>query len=149
MKSEVDPITDDEWLLRRVHRDRFRTDKIPRVSPNAFEPRIKGRDPDTDGISLYREQCNNDPAAILAKIPEANQCDIAIVRIQVSFLKSMKLSVRNAPDEPIKGHVVIPELNSRDYEMKKADFIQIKLDLAEEASKDQNIVKYPTIWEAQ
>lgn len=55
MKSEDDPITDDEWLLRRVRVEKFRTNKLPVVSPNAFEPRIRGRDPDGDGISLHRE----------------------------------------------------------------------------------------------
>ena len=54
LKDENDPITPDEWFLRRVHCDKFRTDKTPLISPNAFEPRIKGRDPDKDGISLFR-----------------------------------------------------------------------------------------------
>jgi hypothetical protein len=54
-KHESEPIGDDEWLLRRVRRERFRPLQIPLIAPAAFEPRIKGRDPDVDGISLFRE----------------------------------------------------------------------------------------------
>lgn len=60
MKSEDAPITDDEFLLRRVRCEKFRSNEVPRISPNAFEPRISGRDPDIDGISLYREACLDD-----------------------------------------------------------------------------------------
>jgi hypothetical protein len=69
MKSEHDPITDEEWLLRRVRKEQFRTEKTPIISPNAFEPRIKGQDPDTDGISLYRAQCLSDPGEAVRPWP--------------------------------------------------------------------------------
>jgi hypothetical protein len=57
MKHEFDPVTDDEWLLRRVHRQYFRNDPNLLISPSAFEPRVKGREPDVDGISLFRLAC--------------------------------------------------------------------------------------------
>ena len=68
MKSETDPITDDEWLMRRVRIERFRDDKTPFILPGAFEPRIKGREPDIDGISLYREECLANPEEILSAV---------------------------------------------------------------------------------
>ena len=82
MKSESDPITDEEFLLRRVRIERFRYDRTPLVSPNAFEPRIVGRDPDTTGISLYREACLADPCDILATVPEEKRADYGIVRVR-------------------------------------------------------------------
>jgi hypothetical protein len=88
MKSETDPITDDEWLLRRVRIEKFRTDKVPLISPNAFEPRVKGRDPDTDGISLYRAACLADPSEVLATIAPERMHEYGIVRIPVSLLAS-------------------------------------------------------------
>jgi hypothetical protein len=143
MKSEAAPITDDEWLLRRVRYDRFRTDKVPVISPNAFEPRIKGRDPDTDGISLYRSACLADLTEVLNTIDPERRHEYAIVRVQVSLLWSHGFSVQSKPVEVVRGHVVIPELNASDYENDKARFTPIKLHLATEASKDDNILKRP------
>ncbi|HWG41353.1 MAG TPA: hypothetical protein VN688_01110 [Gemmataceae bacterium] len=143
MKVETDPITDDEWLLRRVPVNRFRTDEVPIISPNAFEPRIKGRDPDTDGISLYRAACLADPCEVLATIAPERQHECGIVRIAVSSLRSLQLSVKSKPDDRIKGHVVIPELNSVDYASDKSRFTPIKERLAVMASADENIVKQP------
>jgi tRNA pseudouridine55 synthase len=127
MKSEADPITDDEWLLRRVPLPQFRTDRLPIISPNAFEPRIKGRDVDADGISLYRAACLNDPGEILEPVAAERRQEYGIVRLSVSFLKSLGLSVRNSPDDRVKGHVVLPELNAVDYQRDKGRYVPIKL----------------------
>ena len=145
MKSEDEPITDDEWLLRRVWRERFRTDSIPIISPGAFEPRCKGRDIDTNGISLYRSACLNDPANILAEVAEGKRPSIAIVRVSVAFLKSLGLSVLSRPRPAIPGHVVVPELNADDYKAGKGKFTPILKELADEASKDENIVRRPEL----
>jgi hypothetical protein len=144
MKAETDPITDDEWLLRRIRVERFRTDEVPIISPNAFEPRIKGRDPDTDGISFYRAACLADPSEVLATIAPERWHEYGIVRISVSSLKSLQLSVKSKPDQRIRGHVVVPELNSVDYQSHKSRFTPIKERLAAMVSKDENIVKRPT-----
>jgi hypothetical protein len=145
MKSEDDPIADEEWLLRRIRVEQFRTDKLPVISPNAFEPRIKGRDPDADGISLFRAACLADPSAVLATISAERLHEYGIVRIQVSFLKSLNLTVVSKRDERIKGHVVIPQLNSDDYQSDRARFTSIKVKLAIEASQDENIVRRPCL----
>jgi hypothetical protein len=143
MKTETDAITDDEWLFRRVRIERFQTDRVPIISPNAFEPRVTGRDPDKEGISLYRAECLDSPLDVLATIDPEGRNKNGIVRVSVSFLKSLGLSVQIAPDPQIKGHVVIPELNSIDYAGNKASFTSIKLSLATEASKEENIVTRP------
>jgi hypothetical protein len=143
MKSETDPITGDEWLLRRVRVEKYQTNKVPIVSPNAFEPRVKGREPDTDGISLYRAACLSDPSEVLATVAPERRHEYEIVRVRVSALESLGLSVQSMPDERIKGHVVIPELNATAYSAEKARFTPIKLQLATEASKAENIVRQP------
>ena len=144
MKAETDPITDDEWLLRRVRNEKFRTDKLPVISPNAFEPRIKGRDPDTDGINFYRASCLSDPCEVLATIHLERRDEYGIVRISVALLKSLQLSVTSKSDDRIRGHVVVPELNSVDYESEKSRFTPIKERLAAMAREDENIVRRPT-----
>lgn len=143
MKAEDEPITDDEWLLRRVHRERFRTDSLPLISPGAFEPRCKGRDIDTDGISLFRSACLNDPSDILAEIAEEKRPSIGIVRISKAFLSMLGLNVVGRPVPAITGHVVIPELNADDYKANKAKFIPFLKDIADEASKDENVIRWP------
>ena len=144
MKAETEPITDDEWLLRRVRLEKFRTDKVPVISPNAFEPRVTGRDPDTDGISLHRAACLADPSEVLATLVPERRHEYGIVRIPVSLLRSLNLSVASKPDERVKGHVVIPELNADDYASDKSRFTPLKYKLATEASKDKNILRRPT-----
>jgi hypothetical protein len=136
MKSEDAPITDDEWLLRRVWKDRFRTQKVPIVSIGAFEPRCKGADIDTDGISLYREACLKRPDDILALVAEDKRNNNAVVRVSVAFVKGLELTVEPKPVPHIKGHVVLPELNAIDYGADPTAFRPDMLALAEEASKD-------------
>ena len=143
MKAETDPITDDEWLLRRVRHDQFRTDDLPVISPNAFQLRLKGREPDTRGISLHRESCLANPEDVLATISEDKRPGTGIVRIPVSLLRSLGISAVIELDDRVLGHVVIPQLNSADYALDKARFTPIKLRLATVASQPGNIVKAP------
>jgi hypothetical protein len=144
MKPETDPIADDEWLLRRVRVERFRTDKTPIISPNAFEPRVKGRDIDHDGISLYREACLNAPADILTTVAEDRRHEYGIVRVPISLLRTLNLSVQFRQDARVLGHVVIPELNAEAYAVDKARFTPIKEQLAAVASEDENIIRRPS-----
>jgi hypothetical protein len=144
MKSEDDPIGEDEWLVRRIFKDRFKTESTPIISPNAFEPRTQGRDPDHDGISLYRVACLDDPTVdVLKTIPPERHGDYAVVRIPVSLLIALGLTVKSRRVDAIRGHVVIPELNASDYKRDKSRFTSIKLQLAIEASKDENVLKRP------
>lgn len=75
------------------------------------------------------------------------QAQYGIVRVRVAFIKSLSMSIEIKPDDRILGHVVIPEMNSARYEDKqiKVSIKQIMLKLAEEASKDENIVRQPQI----
>lgn len=141
MKAETDPITADEQLLRLVWEDRF-TVKVPVISPRAFEPRV-GKHPDTDGLSLFRESCLADPADALEVIAEDKRPRYGIVRIPASALAELVLTVIPQPRSDVPGHVVIPEMNSTDFQNKgkKSFFVVTQLRLAEIAS--ENIVRYP------
>ena len=145
-KDENDPISEDEYLLRRIYKDKFRTAKVPLISPRAFEPRVGGRDPDTNGISLYREDCQDAVTDILESMAESKRPLTGIARIPVRSLIELNLSFIADKDATfgIAGHVVIPELNSTDYQAKKADFAATLLALAEEASKDENVLVEPS-----
>jgi hypothetical protein len=140
MKPETDPIAADEWLLRLVIRDRF-TARVPTISQNTFEPRVKGREPDTNGLSFFRRDCLNDPADALLAMPEEKRPHYGIVQVPVSMLAGLGLSVTNDPIPEVPGHVVIPELNSTDYATAPARFSTAKVRLAEVAS--ENILLRP------
>jgi len=145
-KADSDPISDDEWFLRRIHVDRFRNqDGVLEVTANAFEPRFKGRDPDTDGISLYRAACLDNPEEILKFVPEEKWPNNGIVRISKGHLIKLGLSIFPCPDPkaPIPGHVVIPELNALDYKSDASKFTYHKEGLAKAASEKGNIVRIP------
>lgn len=145
MKSEDEPISDDEWLLRRVYVDRFPRAGNDAFSPRTFEPRINGRDPDVDGISLYRLDCVATPAEVLKKIADpAKHRKNGVVRVAVVSVRSlqeMRLSIVPSPDEDfplenrIAGHVLIPELNSNAYAADKDRFLPVLKALADLASQ--------------
>jgi hypothetical protein len=139
MKPETDPIADDEWLLRLVWEDRF-VARQPPISPNAFEPR-GGKNPDTDGLSLFREACVDNPAEILAVVAENKRDRYGIVKIPVSMLAGLRLTVRPSPIPQVPGHVVLPELNITAYQADRPAFTPIKAKLAATAS--ENIVRRP------
>jgi hypothetical protein len=136
MKSESDPITEDEWLIRLVWETRV-TDKTPIIEPNSFEPRKD----ETDGISFFRTACLAAPADALAVIAEEKRPRYAIVLVPVSLMSQLGLVVAMAPIDKAAGHVVIANLNWVAYKADKKRFTPIMLRLAEVAS--QNILRRP------
>ena len=150
-KRESEPISEDELLVRRVWHERFRSEKVPFVSPSAFEPRTTGDSPDVDGISLYRLDCLEDVLDALRTIPdEMKKKQTGVVSIQVlevRSIRSMQLTVAESYEDEFKpdriaGHVVIPELNALAYSANKTLIKQAMLDLATYASaKDRILVK--------
>ena len=145
MKSESDAITDEEWLLRRVHRDRFRTGKTPFISPGAFEPRLPGksRDPDCDGISLYRESCLADPESCLLPVATEKRSEWGIVRILAAEIRRLGMSMNAAHDEQIPGHVVIPELSASAFVVDRDGCKKRMHDMAVAAGAEINVVSKP------
>jgi len=138
MKAETDPITPDEWLLRLVWKDRF-TNRQPIISTTAFEPRT-GRNPEIDGISLFRKDCLNDPLDVLLAVQEDKRDNYGVVQIPLSSLAALGLTVKPAP-AVVAGHVVIPEINSVEFKHDRARVTLIMLRLAEKAS--ENILLRP------
>lgn len=143
-KDEADEIADDEWLYRRVHLTQFPQGNMTTVSDGAFEPRIKGNQPDYDGISLFRASCLDQAADILVKIPPEKVLKNGIVRVRVSDLKGLGLTVESRPDE-IKGHVIIPQLNKSGYESNKKGCQDLMHALAKMASEPDNVILRPRI----
>jgi hypothetical protein len=104
-RTERDPVSPDEWLLRRVPRAADYFDpagKVP-LSPLAFAS-VKQ---DTDGISLFRELFTSARALSAT----GRKPPYYVVRIRASDVNALALSLQPSPDaEQPEGHVVIPEL---------------------------------------
>ena len=146
MKLESDPITDDEWLLRRIPAVRVRLNKTPIISPNAFEPLMPGpkvRHPDIDGINLYRMACLSDPNEVLATVDPSRHSEFAIARIPISLIKMLQLTVVPIFDSRVPGHVVIPELSTNFYNSNEPRFKIILAHLAAVASEPANLLLRP------
>lgn len=147
LKDESEPISDDEWLVRRVRYDRFRDHKQPYVSPGAFEPRTGGSQPDEEGISLYRLSCLGSVQPIVDFIADpVKQSEAGFVQVNVGELRTIGLTVRSDRDDDVKGHVVIPELSApafRDAEGARKMCREKMMQLAELASRPEAILRDP------
>ena len=146
-QSETTPIADDEWLLRRVASVRFRDGKSPLISPNTFEPLQPGPKvhyPDLDGISLFRAVCLQTPQDVLATMNPDRAGEFGIVRIPVSLIYSLGMTITIRPDPLILGHVTIPELNAENFARHRDQCRLFMHQLAAIASDPANILLRPT-----
>lgn len=153
MKSPTDPITPDEWLLRRVHVSSFKQPLGSGLQYGSFVPRgKKSYCPDDTGISLYRAECLRGAECILAGIAdEAKRRQNGVVRVRVSALYELGLEVlieHDDPDDPtagIPGHVVIPQLTGPAYEdaTKKPRLKVVIERLSEIAGQPENVLIIP------
>ena len=146
MKSESEPITDDDWLIRRVHKMYWLAESFPFIIPEAFRPREKGDAPDLTGISVHRLSCLQCLEESLAKVPADKLGAAGLVRFQVSELTALGWSVVTEADNDdpiIPGHCVIPELSVQSYEANKQLRKLGMATLAELASRPNCLVLVP------
>lgn len=107
MKSERDPVSLDEYVLRRIHRSMFDGSLPVPVIRTAFQP----GPPDTKGISVFREEfVSAGEISDAARTPGAYY----VTRLSVRVLKeTLGLSViPDADENQPPGHALIPEINA-------------------------------------
>ncbi len=131
MKSEDDPVTPDEWLLRLVWHDKIKSRSPTIISPSSFEPRSD----EINGISVFRSACLCDPAIILRVIAEGKRRHYGIVELPVAFLLGRGLSVVCSRIDLVPGHAEIPEININAYRADKPRLKALLARLAEEATR--------------
>ena len=139
MRSEDEPVLQDESVGRLIWIDYFKPQLDLIVQPGAFEPRKN----ETDGISVFRLACLSDPRDILAIIAVEKQPKYAIAVLPVVDLSTLGLTVQPAKIETVPGHAVLPELNIVNYQADKPRCKTVQKQLAEIASR--NIVHRPAI----
>jgi hypothetical protein len=108
VKSEDEPVTADERVVRLVWREFLRPGEPLPISPTAFKPR---RD-ETDGISVFRVACLADAADALTAMQPAKRGGYAIATLPVADLTALGLTVRPARIDAVPGHALLPELNA-------------------------------------
>lgn len=132
MKSENEPVSADEQVLRLIHPIYYKEDLPLPIQPEAFRPLDSGE----EGLSVFRVACLNDPLDILAVVAEKKRPLYHIARLAFADLKTLGLSVLPDPIPAVPGHAILPELNSLAYRQNKVFWKQVQQRLAELASRD-------------
>jgi hypothetical protein len=137
MDQEASPVSDEEFILRRIHKNHVDPGPPIAISPAAFRPTPE----DTAGLSVYREK-HVSPADIDASGRKPGEYYVG--RLSVRQLRNSGLSVieDEQPQGPA-GHALIPELSLSAYQQDKLNGRERQMRLAELAGRD--IVLVPPI----
>jgi hypothetical protein len=133
--EDHDLVGEDEFVLRRIHRNHCSRD-LPRIIHFAtFRPSRE----DTRGLSVFREQYVS-AAQVAASGRKPGEYFVA--RLSVKELSELGLTVvPDADASGLPGHAVIPELACAEYEQDKPRLKDVLLELSRLAS--QAIVHEP------
>lgn len=126
MTDQQDPISPDEYVLRRIPKDKSRYNpSLPEpVQRIAFEPSKW----DVDGISVFRELFVSADALVKAGTNNNGYC---VTRLSVSELIALGLTIVPDPrNEQPPGHAIIPELSISEWNQNKTKCKEIQRKLA-------------------
>jgi hypothetical protein len=128
--DEHEPIQDDEFVYRRIHRNFYDANIPTCIRREAFRPNTN----DDTGLSVFRAAFVQ-PADTLANIDAGKQNGYYVARIAVQDLHRLGLTVVPEPDPngPL-GHAIIPELSWQAYQAGKQRLKQVQVELAKLAS---------------
>ena len=128
--DEQEPIQDDEFVYRRIHRNFYDANIPTCIRREAFRPNLN----DDTGLSVFRAAFVQ-PADTLANVDVSKQNDYYVAQIAVQDLHRLGLTVVPEPDPngPL-GHAVIPELGWQAYLADKQRRKQVLVELAKRAS---------------
>jgi hypothetical protein len=127
MKDESEPVTPDEFVVRLIWTFNFKVEAAQPIRREAFEPKSH----ETDGVSVFRAACLNDPEQALDVMAADKRDGYAIALLPVSEILKLELTVVPAKIDAVPGHSVLPELNILDWKADKARWRVIQTRLAE------------------
>lgn len=105
-----DEDSQDVYLLRRIHRDHFKSGQPLEVAPTAFRPSKS----DTDGLSVSFEA--EISALDLAELARQGAENYGVVRLSLSEIEKLQLTViRDDSEDADAGDALIPEINANAY----------------------------------
>jgi hypothetical protein len=111
--SESDPLTPNEWLLRRIpnNADYYKPAEPVPIQRVAFEPNKQ----DVDGLSFFREMFIS-PRELGLKT--GRKPPYIVARVRLKDIEANNIKIHAAPDsEQPAGHAVAPEIT---YAARKA-----------------------------
>ena len=113
MKDQRDPVSPDEYVLRRVLSEYCDPSLSEPVHPQGFYPTSK----DMDGISVFRALfVSPDRVASSGKNPKGYY----VARLRVSDIIALGLTViPNPKDDQLPGHALLPGLSTIEYTKNK------------------------------
>lgn len=126
MNGEV-PIEQNEFVLRRIHRNNVTRGTGVAVKRCEFEPKPQ----DIDGVSLFRERYTS-VETLLAAARSPNDCYVA--RFCVRDLAAFGFHLQISPG-PLPGHVGIVELTYEAFQQDRHASKDLQVTLAERASE--------------
>jgi hypothetical protein len=128
--DQHDPVADDEFVYRRIHRSFYDAAISPPIRSEAFRPNNN----DDTGLSVFRAWFVQ-PHETLTNIEAAKRNDYYVARLAVSDLKRLGLTTVPEPDPSgPPGHAVIPELSWQAYHASKKSLKVVQFELAKLAS---------------
>src|SRR5262245_62167982 len=108
MSEELEPVGDQEFILRRVHKSHYRDGLPTPIQRVAFRP----NENDTTGLSVYRARFVSLYSDVLQAVREEKRGQYYISRLSVRALRRLSMTVVPDPNpEDIRGHCIIPELS--------------------------------------
>jgi hypothetical protein len=134
--QETSPVPDEEFVLRRIHKNHVDPGPPVVIGLAAFRPTPE----DSAGLSVYREK-HVSPADVDSSARKPGEYYVA--RLSVRQLRQLRLNVieDEQPQGPA-GHALIPELSLSTYQQDKPKSRELQVRLAELAGQD--IVFVPT-----
>jgi hypothetical protein len=135
MNEESQFVADEEFVLRRIHKNQVDPGPPPVIGFAGFRPTPE----DTAGLSIFREKLVS-PALVAASGRKPGE--YYVVRLPVSYLRQLGLTV--LADEQAAGpagHALIPGLSLEACRREKVRLREVQVRLAELAS--HNIVHFP------
>ena len=138
MKSEADPITDDEYVLRLIWHEYLTPGPPLKISDSAFTP--KKHEP--GGVSLYRASCLTDAVETLLVIAAEKRSRYGIASLLVADLRHLGLTLVPHKNAVVAGHVMLNELTRAAWEADKARWLPVLSSLAKLARA--KIVLWPS-----
>jgi hypothetical protein len=130
MNQEAARVAEEEYVLRRIHKNHVDPGPPLMIGPAAFRPTPE----DTSGLSVYREN-HISPTDLDASGRRPGEYYVG--RLHVLELRRLGLSViqDEQPQGPA-GHALIPELSLPAYQQDKLKGRELQMRLAELAEQD-------------
>lgn len=143
MVGQADPVSPDEWLLRRVPYSKQNniinlSDPQP-IDRQAFRPSSN----DHDGLSIFRELfVTAEQIADDYRQRKGKECYVVRIKARTLLDQPIGANLAPAPINDLPGHTLVPELNLNFQKSDKKSCKAMQYSIAK-TLKEEDIVHWP------